>query len=251
MNYSIMVPSRKRPQLLINLIHTINETVEDKTNVEVIIAYDFEDHLTIEALNTIKSKNYLFAINQVGRSRSPNINNDYYNWMATNFTNGKYLIAINDDTIFKNYAWDSMALKKIDKFLENKKDDIFYGITTDGEIERKRNEHNFFTCFPLISKSAVTALGFFFDPSFYKDGADWDIILPYKHINRVLDLRSEIIIEHISVRSGRRTKDILDCECISPESSSAGYPRLGANLNKHSTILSNYIQNKLNDELNK
>ncbi len=234
MNYSILIPTRKRPQLLTNLIQSIHDTVEDKNNTEIHIAYDVDDNVTISIIGSLKETYKSIKMDFHGRKRSYLLNDDYYNWMSTNFSEGKYIIAVNDDTKFINYAWDSIALRKIEDYLKDKPDGIFYGITEDKEVEGRRNDSNYFSCFPLISKAGVNVLGYFFDPQIYKDGADWDIVMGYKEINRVLDLRNEIIIEHISIRSGRRQKDELYDDAYYPT-------QVGKNTGKHINLLTNYI----------
>ena len=241
-NFSLMIPTRNRVILLTNLIESIVNNTQELDKTEIIVMYDNDDNSTKQVSENLllrfKDK---ISINFYNRERSYNMNNDYYNNIALNIAKGKYLIAINDDTRFIKHSWDVEAIKKIDKYLEDKSDGIFYGITDDREIERKRNEHYWFSCFPLVSKKAVNALGFFFDPYIWKDGADWDLLALYKNINRVLDLRQEIIIEHISVRSGRRGRDILDEE--NQRIHSHLIPRVSAGYNTHhyTEFLKDYI----------
>lgn len=242
-NFSLMIPTRHRPTLLFNLIDSIVNNTQEKDKTEIIIMHDNDDNSTLQILEQIKLKFFnKIKITICFRERSFNMNGDYYNYMATNIAQGKYLIAVNDDTRFIKFAWDTEANIKIEKYLEDKPDGVFYGVVDDREVERKRNEHYWFSCFPLVSKKAVDALGFFFDPHIWKDGADWDLLALYKNIDRVLDLRNEIIIEHISVRSGRRNRDNLDIENTNICSNLIPKVNAGYNTMNYVEFLKDYIK---------
>lgn len=243
-NYSILIPTRHRPIMLNNLIDSIVNTSQEKDKVEITVMYDNDDNSTLQTKDYIIDKNKdKIKLEFYSRERSFNMNNDYYNYMGTDIAQGKYLIACNDDTRFLKYAWDTEANLKIEQYLENKSDRIFYGVVNDKEVERKRNEHFWFSCFPLVSKEAVKALGFFFDPHIWKDGADWDLFGLYQMLGRTLDLRNEIVIEHISVRSGRRERDILDVENSHINSSQIPKVEAGYNRDNYFNYLVSFISN--------
>ena len=240
MNFTVMIPSRKRQHMLAVLLPSVFKTAMFKDKVEVLVTYDNDDRSTIDALPRLQELVKDYNVQFISRDRHYSINDSYYNMMASRAT-GKYLIAVNDDTVFLQTSWDALALIKIEDYLQTHKDGIFYGITNDKEVESKRNESNWFSCFPLISKKTVEVLGFFFDPAFPKDGADWDIVETFREIGRILDLRNEIVIEHISFRSGRRTKDLLDEDIIEiPNEHTAS---AGLNKTKNVNTLREYIDN--------
>jgi len=242
-NFSILIPTRHRIPLLDGLIESIVTNTQELNQTEIIVMYDNDDNSTAQQKQYFLDKyGNKIKLEFYNRERSFNMNGDYYNYMATNLATGKYLIAVNDDTKFIKYAWDTEARIKIEKFLENKPDGVFYGVTDDMEVERKRNEHYWFSCFPLVSKAAVNIMGFFFDPHIWKDGADWDLLAIYKNIDRALDLRNEIIIQHISVRSGRRGRDILDEENTHINASMIPRVQAGYNTQNYVEFLRTYIQ---------
>ena len=227
MNFTIMIPTRHRPHLLDQLLKSIYNNTSQKDKVEIIVAYDTDDMSTISLLNTFRSHDCNPPIKTEFhiRERSRNINHDYYNWMATNFAIGKYLIAVNDDTVFDTGGWDEKVMAILDIYEATHPDGIVFGMPEDLERENKRNEHNWMPCFPLISKKAVEVLGHFFDPEMVRDGADWAISATYRNIGRVVDLRSVLVIRHLSTRSGRRPWDQVDedsrqLDAISPPADS-------------------------------
>jgi hypothetical protein len=210
-DFTIMIPTRHRPVLLNELLKSIYDSTINKDKVEIHVVYDSDDNSTLQYLAG-KQTNYIPPISTTfhTRERSQNINNDYYNWIALNFATGKYLIAVNDDTLFEMYGWDDRAINVLNKYEELYPDGIVFGMPEDYERETKRNDNNWMPCFPLISKKAIEVLGYFFDPEMIRDGADWAIAATYKNIDRVVDLRNCIIIKHISTRSGRRHWDQVD-----------------------------------------
>jgi glycosyltransferase involved in cell wall biosynthesis len=224
-NFSILIPTRHRPVLLEQLLKSIYDSTIDKSSVEIHITHDNDDNSTLQYLET--KKDFIPPISTTFhiKERTRNINNDYYNWMALNFATGKYIIAVNDDTLFEMYGWDKMAMDSLNLYEQKHPDGILYGMTEDKEREPKRNDINWMSCFPLISKKAVDVLGHFFDPEMVRDGADWAISATYKNIQRTVDLRNCIIIKHLSTRSGRRGWDSVDedsrhLDAISPPADS-------------------------------
>jgi hypothetical protein len=206
MVFSILIPTRKRIQLLEHLIESISRTVHIKSNVEILIAYDTDDFTTDNWIENFNNQTGI-DIRFYKRDRSLNINGDYYNWLALRHSTGKYFIAVNDDTRFTTDGWDVFALEAITKYIAAYPDEIFLGITEDEERIRERHDGNRFTCFPLFSKEALRVLGFLFQPEYWRDGADWIIGAVYRRIGRILDLRNAITIQHLSVRSNRRCQD--------------------------------------------
>jgi len=206
-NFSILIPTRNRVSLLKKAFSSIFSLAKDLNNIEVCVACD-EDDKSIGISSELSNFNH-FNIHYYFRSRSTNLVKDYYNWLAMNFATGKYLIMCNDDVEFTVQDWDKLTYEKLEDYLKDKPDRIVYGATEDLEYVPFRKEENWFSCFPLLSRESVDAMGHFFDWEYSADNADITLIESFKRINRVLDLRKELIIKHISVRSGRREADSL------------------------------------------
>jgi len=247
MNFTIMVPTRHRPVLLDNLLKSIYNNTTNKDLVEIHVAYDTDDVSTASYIVTVQGSGFKPPVPTTfhQRDRARNINHDYYNWIATNFAAGKYLIAVNDDTVFELGGWDDRAMTLLDNYELQHPDGIVFGMPEDLERENKRNESNWMPCFPLISKKAVEVLGYFFDPEMIRDGADWAISATYKNIQRVVDLRTAIIIRHISTRSGRRPWDQVDEDSRQLDAQS---PPADSFIKRNSDKLLSYINNTISSE---
>ena len=211
--FSVLIATRMRIEYLKNLLESIYQTTRFKDEIEVLVAYDDNDVQTSQFITTYNPpKNYdanELNVSFLKRPRSININGDYYNWMANHFSKGEYIIVCNDDAVFVAGNWDETAWNKLEAFKKAFPDGIVLGITEDQDHVPYRDDYNRFTCFPLFSRKDLEVLGFLFQPEYWRDGADWVIAAVYRRIERILDLRREIAIKHISVRSRRRERDEL------------------------------------------
>lgn len=201
MNFSIVLASRDRPELLTNLIKSINDTTKDLSNVEVLVGIDYDD-MTTRKLGDRLSRQYQFAKFHA-RDRSPMLNKDYLNWLYSNFSKGKYIIVCNDDTVFETPNWDQIIIEKMEDYLTNKPDRIAYGYINDALINRYSLG---FCCFPLVTREGAEALGFAVPPEYPAWSADVALWKIYWASNRVCDL-SAVMIKHISYHAGTRDRD--------------------------------------------
>ena len=223
------------------MLQSIDDTTGNKNEIEVVIAYDFDDSITSSITKELESKYKDINLRFIGRDRSAYTTNDYYNWLAMNHSTGEFLIFVNDDALFETQKWDIHTYKKLEEYLKDKPDGVVYGIVEDLEVEKKRKKHNYFSCFPLMSRRAINALGFAFDPEFHRDGADWAIIGVYRQLDRILDLREEVTIKHLSYRSFRRKWDEVDDEA-QRLSKILTYPEVDAFLQRDVNIFKEYMK---------
>jgi hypothetical protein len=218
MRFSLIITTRKRADYLKNLIASINKTTVNKAEVEVHISYDNDDDVTARAIGEIVGKYPELQLQFHRRERSIWMHRDYINWTIFNFAHGKYILSFNDDVLFEKHNWDNLAWDKLEDYIKDKPDGVVYGNVEDGETS-KANAAPWtggnFTCFPLISRAAIDGLGVMFDDEFEAWNADIAIYMVYNNLGRILDLKNEIILKHLSTHSGRRNKDELDEETIS------------------------------------
>jgi hypothetical protein len=207
--------TRYRKNLLNGLIRSIDKTTKNKSDIEIHVTYDDDDIETSEFSEVLVKRysklNFLFHKTK----RSEWMNRNYVNWVANNFCTGKYLLNLNDDVIFLKQNWDELAWEKLEDYVKDKPDGVVYGITEDNELDKINHKpYENFSCFPIISKTAVKAFGGFFDNEFMSWGSDIAIYSVYERIGRTLDLRKEIELLHISVHSKRRVADDVYKEMV-------------------------------------
>lgn len=203
-----MVMTRYRKALLNNLIRSIDKTTKDKSEIELHITYDDDDIETNEFSGILVKRYPRLKLLFHKTRRSEWMNRNYVNWVANNFCSGKYLLNLNDDVVFLTKDWDELAWNKLEDYVKDLPDGVVYGITEDNELDKVNHKpYENFSCFPVISMTGVKALGGFFDNEFMSWGSDIAIYSVYERIGRVLDLRKEIELLHISVHSKRRIPD--------------------------------------------
>jgi len=210
MRFSLIITTRHRPTFVFNILDSINNTTTNKKEVEIHITYDTDDTITAGIIDEIKQKypelNTLFHPTE----RSEWMVRDYVNWTITNFSTGKYIINLNDDVLFLNKGWDELGWAKLEDYLRDKPDGVVYGNTEDNELAKAKDAAfiaGAFACFPVISRVAVDAAGGFHAPEFKSWSSDIASYLIFRALDRILDLRNEIILYHFSTHSGRREKD--------------------------------------------
>jgi hypothetical protein len=199
---SIMLASRERPEFLIPMLRSVYKTVSDPNAVEVHIRIDNDDKVLIRQMDEISGMFPNMSVTFHVRERSEFLIRDYTNWMLQ-FTTGKFIQYVCDDVIYKTPHWESILNNEMEIYMRNKPDRIAYAWIQDGLKDR----HGFnFSCFPIITREAVEALGYFMHNEIRGWTADIYIWQVYDRLKRVLDL-SKIEIEHNSPHTGKRERD--------------------------------------------
>lgn len=210
MRFSLVITTRLRVQMLTDLLDSIYRTTKNKDSVEIHINHDDDDKETSNASESIVLKYPEIKIYFHSRPRSEFLIRDFVNWSIGSFANGKYILPLNDDTVFQTQDWDEKAWNKLEDYLKDKPDGVVYGNTEDNEPTKAQHSPETggqFTCFPLISKKAFDAMEGYGDPDLRSWGADVHLYSVYSKVQRICDLKEEINIFHISVHSGRRGED--------------------------------------------
>lgn len=197
--FSIIFPTRERPELLEELLRSICLKTFNLEDIEVLIAYDRDDVTTKHYIETCGWKYPQW----VECERSLNFSRDYYSMLAKK-AKGRWLVIINDDTKFKTLHWDVIA----DDALANAVSigpDIIYGWVED-ELGRNRlTEFNNYTCFPILGWEGIKALGYVFPERLAMWGADIWCRHLYGEIKRIVHV--PITIAHICHHNGTRKQD--------------------------------------------
>lgn len=200
MNFSLILPSRGRVQLLSNLCRSVHNTTADAANIEMLVGYDWDDQPTVRAIPEMQ-KMYPWLKGH-GRDRGNSISRDYQNWLYPKST-GKYLFILNDDVEIKTNRWDEIAFNKLDTAF---RDGIVYGWVSDSDENRFGKTAAPYSCFPIVSRKAVERLGYVMHEYYGGWSADVYLFKVYNAANRVVDL-SEILAHHQSHWLGIRDRD--------------------------------------------
>ena len=101
---SVLLPSRRRTELLRNAIASLAATVQDPQQVEVLIAADPDDGGTQSFTDdTPLTARVLTTPQRWGRGSI----HEYYNWLAGH-ASGDWLLLFNDDAVMETPGWDAI-----------------------------------------------------------------------------------------------------------------------------------------------
>jgi hypothetical protein len=186
---SLILNTRKRVVLLNNLLRSIQETASYPEDIQVIINYDADDDET--DLFTRSLLDTKFDIQWVTGDRPNNLHKSL-NIMA-NFaydSSTKYIFVLNDDVEFLTKGWDDQ-IRKIPS------DEIWYISTNDNSADKENTAQ--YASFPILTRAAYEALGYFMSEKFVGLGADVHLWRIFDSVNRIKE--TEIELDHVCHRT--------------------------------------------------
>ena len=192
MKFSLLVPTRERPDLLSMFCISVDEMTYDKSQIEVLLAYDDDDEITQKTIDTM----HYDWIKPLKRKQGKSMSVDYQNWMYK-FSKGEFIFILNDDCQIKTEHWDKIAYERFLDFFKNKNavDRVIYGRTSDpGKWSRLPVLP--FSFFPIVSREAVEILGYVMHPMCGGWGTDVHLWQVYNGVDRIVDM-NDIHIDHI------------------------------------------------------
>jgi hypothetical protein len=208
--FSLLIPTRDRILLLCNLLNTINVLTKHKLFVEVLIAVDDDDYFTRILLDQIKEQTGM-DIKHFVFPRSGNLH-WYYNQLFIR-SRGKYVICLNDDSVFETKNWDERTWTQLEDYV--KPDGCVYGWVNDRMTSRP--SHGRFCCFPVVSRVLHDKVREIQDERFNCGGADIIQYNIYERLNRIKRIE-EVVISHLSPHSGNREADATNMRIKTMES---------------------------------
>ena len=175
--FSLICPSRDRPWMLDRMCRSIANTTKNLDDIEVIVAIDRDDSATMKW-----SKAHDFSFVKVHEfDRQDNLNDGYFNFLAYRVARGKFIQALNDDTEFLTSHWDVFGSEAMEAYVSSFPDRIGYGRCDDGLGTG-------YACFPVLTREAVNAAGWFFHPEFRTWSADIHLHGMYAGADRCISL---------------------------------------------------------------
>jgi len=210
---TLILPFRERIELLNNMLASLHKTTRFPDQLEIIMAVDDDDKVLREyTQERIIQENKPFSIRFYQTKKAEHFINDYWNPIAK-MAKGRWVMAINDDSVFKTKKWDKEISDKMSNRARDLRDDIVYGKTDDCcTLGNRNSKDSYFSCWALQSKEAVNALGFFYDPNIWVWGPDQVMGLIYLALNkltkedRIVDIY-DVVIDHDSFHTEKREQD--------------------------------------------
>jgi len=203
MKFSLITPSRSRPNEYKQLIESVLSTTENINNVEMLVIIDKDDSNLKEYQDMIKLvKDISCKLYAVDRK---NHISKYYNELAFK-SKGKYIWAINDDCLIKTPSWDILAWMKLEsEYIAS--NGILYGETNDST--RNYNGNGFFSCFPILSRKAIDRMGYFFNDKYITWGGDKFLKYLYSDAGAgIVDLLN-VFVDHKHIMDDDTYKELI------------------------------------------
>lgn len=184
MNFSFVLPTLGNPKLVCKFLDSLQRTTKHKNKIEVLFAID---EGKIEIINIVDEMKYAFSIKWFERPKTNDFTNDYYNFLA-NHSNGKNIIAFNDDAWIRTQDWDEKILRKIKEYNWS-----IYMVDIPDTARIKYG--HLFPCFPCVSRRGMNTLGWLLCEKVRMYPADMATYGIYKDINRVIHI-DNVLVEH-------------------------------------------------------
>ena len=151
MRFSLLIPSRERPEMLKKLLIGLRATTKNIDEVEILVKIDNDDPKIQEYRNSLK--NIGFRVRVFIEDRNPNLSEEYYNFMAKK-ASGDYIWALNDDIeVISEDFWDEYIENIVEKH-QIKGKIAYFNIGVRGHSQV------LFSPFPMVSRETVDAFGY-------------------------------------------------------------------------------------------
>jgi len=190
---SILVPTRGRPNNMVRLWDSIENTVSNPKNVEIIFYIDDDDKQSIELVK--KQKPLKCVVKYIIGERI--VLSKMWN-ECHKIAKGPYYHHCGDDVVFRTKNWDKIILEEFSKY----PDKIVFIWPRDREKSRGKNggTHGF------LHDNWINTVGYFMPPYFSSDMNDRWLTEVSKKIGRDVFLE-DVYVEHMHYAFGKATKD--------------------------------------------
>lgn len=179
--FSLLLNSRKRTKLLLELFDNLVERTENLNDIEVLVNFDSDDIQSLSFINNLLAVEH--PINPIlkfeFRYRDQQLTKSY-NRMAS-FSAGEFLFVMNDDARIETQNWDTISYPILKDF-----GNIVYGRTTCNSVDHHPSLQ--YASFPIISRAGYESLGFFLPEELPTLGGDVLIYRIYEEAQKVTNI---------------------------------------------------------------
>lgn len=192
---AVLLPTRYRPEIFARMLASWKETSEMSDLIVGLQADDENAYVPIisDALKT-HSNIYVCSLGNIGLARK-------YNLMYKEFPKYAAYALLNDDHIFRTWAWDRILLDKVDKYEQDYGHRLFILSWMDGWLDDVMPAG---FCTKELLNFIKTPC-----PSGYMNHVFIDNV--YQIIGMACDIHKhvpEVLIEHMHVIKGKAQKDV-------------------------------------------
>lgn len=188
-DFSLIMPVRNNINGLMLTLGAFQLFTAQKDKFEILLLVDKDDPEAQEYLKIVSQFNLRIFVYPV--YPSDNFSNDYYNW-ALQHCRGTNIMVWNDDCYIQTYGWDDIVRRKISE--QPQMNGVYMVDMMDSTRKCEANGAEF-PRFPMISRKAVDAIGFFFVPTVRNWPADYVIWSIYKAVGCIIPCH-EVKMQH-------------------------------------------------------
>lgn len=194
MNISIIVPTRKRPQNVINIAKSLNETLSNLLSVEVVFYVDSDDEETKTFFKEQSKKNTLNISANVVVGDRVKLGSCYNS--AFKKCSGDIIMYAADDVYFRTKNWDYLVYEEFNRY----KDKIALVFGYDG-IQPKGT----LATHGCISRKSIETLGYVHPGDIGYNYSDNWLTEIYRQLDRLIYI--PVYFEHRHWGVGKATYD--------------------------------------------
>lgn len=161
MYFSLVLPTRGRPNNMQNLYNSIIESISDNNDFEIIFYIDDDDDVSLKKINEMKNYGLKVDYCKGPRQTLSNCWNEAYKKSS-----GEIIGFIDDETRFITKEWDKIIIKEFNKY----PDRICFVGGNDNYYNIKKAKN--FCTIGFLHKNWIQNTGYFVPPYFVADYCD-------------------------------------------------------------------------------
>ena len=192
--FSILMCSRGRPEILETNVTNIKLLATNPDEVQILIGADDDDAPTVAAVKELQDR--FINIELVVRPRFKNLH-QFYNLLASQAA-GKYIWGMNDDSLVEYGDWDLDFSTQIESLIAPYPDRIGYFAISSNSSDTLGDYGEF----PIVTREALRTLGFMDCEDTSSWGCDKIVYNIYKSVGRAFRLNVDRPMRHIYHENG-------------------------------------------------
>ena len=197
MKLSILCPTRKRPQFMLDLWQSVKDTADNLSDIELIFYIDKDDQSSIDMFNSFDTNQVKSVIDERGDGNLSEMWNACYE-----ISNADIVMHCGDDIRFRTPGWDAMVINEFD----NSTDKIILVYGDDGVRKDDLATHGF------LHKNWIETVGYFLPPYFSSDMNDYWLTTIARNLGRLKKI--DIYTEHLHPAVGKHHMDETHSERV-------------------------------------
>jgi len=183
---SILLTQRGSPEKLNAFMDELVSLTTETGSVEMVIAVDDNDDELLTAYPGIVKSHESILTRVFIVKQSEHFTKDYWNFLAKQ-AQGRFILTVACDNKMFPQGWDEIIWKKMDAASKAFGDDFVCGLTKDNIRRTGENPvYPIFSCHPVLSKTHVDVLGYFYDERYWSWGSDQAVALLYRRLGKLL-----------------------------------------------------------------